>query len=126
MRTHVTETKEMVKTEEAEEIVESEQEKTAIRRYIRPEYRLCINDDGTGYEGTFVIPGVEKETIDLKINEGFIRVSGEYENVRYGGTYFFEYRVDPKTAVSHYKEGLLKFTVDFKKPELSPVEVKFD
>ena len=91
-----------------------------------PQFCATTNDEETGYDVEIYLPGVEKDTINLKVNEDFIYVTGETETVRYSGMYSLCCPIDPEKTTSSYKEGLLKVHVPFKEIELSTVDVNID
>ncbi len=111
---------EQIKTE----IEEKEDKPVKLRAF--PEICAFTNDEGTGYDIEIYLPGVEKDTIELKMNKDYITVYGETETVKYIGSYSLCCPVDTEKAHSTYKEGLLKIHVPFKEPELHDIEVKIE
>ncbi len=116
---------EIEKKDDSIDIKETEEEKPRKRAYT-PELCMWINEKGNGYDGEFYLPGVEKDTIKLKMEETFIYVAGESDETRYVGAYDLCCPIDPEFATSTYKEGLLKFTVPFKEPEMHIVDVEIE
>lgn len=117
----MTETKEeQVKTE----IEEKEDKPVKLRAF--PEIWTFTNEEGTGYDIEIYLPGVEKDTIELKMNKDYLTVYGETETVKYNGSYNLCCPVDTEKVHSTYKEGLLKIHVPFKEPELQTIEVKIE
>lgn len=112
-------------TESKEEIVKTEEDKPVKIRAF-PEICAFTNDEGNGFDIEISLPGVERDTIDLKMNKEYITIFGETETVNYTGSYQFCCPVDPDKAVSTYKEGLLKIHVPFKEPELHNIEIKVE
>lgn len=104
------------------EIEKKDSKPTKIKLF--PEICSFTNEKGTGYNIEIYLPGVEKETIELKMNKEYISVKGETENIEYEGSYQLCCPVDPEKAESVYKEGLLKIQVPFKEIELKTLEVK--
>ena len=113
---------EVKKEESSTELQKSEERK--IRRVIRPEFTLCGDAEGTGYVGEVILPGADRDSIRLRMSEDFVSVEGKHEDVHYSRTLPFGCQVDPETARSTYKEGLLTFQVEFKEPEFTTVDVE--
>ena len=103
--------------------IEEVKEEETTRRIILPRLYICVRDSGGGYTGEVHMPGVEKDSITLQMSEDYLTVTGKTDNVKYRRTYWFGYPIDPKSAESKYKEGLLTFEVDFKEPKLSTVDI---
>ncbi|MGV9171860.1 MAG: Hsp20/alpha crystallin family protein [Promethearchaeia archaeon] len=124
----VKETKKIEPRTKKKDITEKNEEENAqtitVKRLIRPQITMCINEDSTGYIGEILLPGVEKTDISLRMSENFLTIDGERENIRYRGTYFLNCSVDPKTATASYKEDLLEFSVDLKEPKLSTIDIE--
>jgi len=106
------------------EIEEKEEELT--KRRIFPQICAVTNEEGTGYDIDIYLPGVEKDTIKLKMTQDYIRVIGESENSKFDGSYQLCCPVDPSKAKSKYKEGLLNIYVPFKEIELKTIDVKVE
>ena len=104
------------------EIKETEKLKTKLF----PEICTFTDEEGTGYSIEIYLPGVEKDTIELKMNKDYINIKGETENVEYEGSYQLCCPVDPEKATSTYKEGLLKIYVPFKDIELKTIDIKVE
>jgi HSP20 family molecular chaperone IbpA len=60
------------------------------------------------------LPGVEKDSIKLRMHEDSFFISGETEHVRYVGSYPLCCPIVPKKANATYKEGLLTIDVPYK------------
>ena len=103
-----------------------EKEDKAIKLRVFPQICTFTNEEGNGYDIEIYLPGVEKETIELKMNKDYITVSGETETVKYTGSYELCCPVESEKAFSTYKEGLLKIHVPFKEVELQTVNVKIE
>ncbi|MFX1489733.1 MAG: Hsp20/alpha crystallin family protein, partial [Promethearchaeota archaeon] len=72
------------------------------------------------------LPGVEKDTIKLKMHDDSFFIKGETEDTIYIGSYSMCCPVKPEEAKATYKEGLLKIEVPFKESEYHSVDVKID
>lgn len=96
------------------------------RRVIRPEFWLCPNEEGDGYTGEIYLPGVDKDSIRLKMSKDYLYIVGTSDSTRYIGSFGFGCQIDPKRARSTYKEGLLKFDVPFKEVKLHSIDVKIE
>ncbi len=73
-----------------------------------------------------VLPGVEKDTIKLRMNEETVFVVGEADDVRYVGGYGLCCAVAPEKAHSTYKNGLLRIEVPFLEEKFHTVDVAID
>jgi len=106
------------------EIEEKEEKSIKIRIY--PQICAVTDEEGTGYNIDVYLPGVEKDTVELKMTNDYIRVIGESETSKFDGAYQLCCPVDPSKAKSSYKEGLLKIHVPFKDIELKSIDVKVE
>ncbi|MFX1498473.1 MAG: Hsp20/alpha crystallin family protein [Promethearchaeota archaeon] len=115
----------MSETKEKEVKSEDKEEKLS-KRSVFPEIYALTNEEGTGYDIEVYLPGVEKNTIDLKMAKDYIRIAGESENIKYIGDYQLCCPIEPTKAKSTYKEGLLKIHVPFKQIELETIDVEIE
>ncbi len=92
------------------EIVEEKPKK----RVLIPEICTYNNEDSTGSIIEIILPGVEKDTVKLKMNKDNLVVFGESETINYGAIYQLCCPVNPEKAKSTYKNGLLKIEVPYK------------
>lgn len=102
---------ELTEVEEKGEI-EKVEEEPKKRVYI-PEICTYNNEDNTGYTIEVILPGVEKETVKLKMSNDYFFVHGETDTIEYSGIYQLCCSIDPKKAKSTYKNGLLKIEVPY-------------
>jgi HSP20 family molecular chaperone IbpA len=93
---------------------------------VIPEFCGYSNDDGTDYIAEVILPGVEKDTIKLKINADNIFVVGESDSLKYAGAYGLCCPVDADKAKAKYNNGLLKIEVPYKDISLNTIDVKID
>ena len=91
-----------------------------------PQICAVENDDSTGFDIEIYLPGVEKDTIKLKMDSEYIHITGETDTLKYTGFYGLCCPVEPKQAKTTYKEGLLKIHVPYKKVEMHTIDVKID
>ena len=78
----------MSETKEKEMTTELEKKETKpSKTKLFPEICSFTNEDGTGYNIEIYLPGVEKDTIKLKMNKDYISINGEAENIEYEGSY---------------------------------------
>ncbi|MFX0027544.1 MAG: Hsp20/alpha crystallin family protein [Candidatus Hermodarchaeota archaeon] len=96
------------------------------KMYVSPDICMWPNDEHDTYKIEITLPGVEKETIKLKMHEDSFFVKGESKNTVYIGSYAVCCPVDAEKAKATYKEGLLKVEVPFKEPEFHSVDVNID
>ena len=101
-------------------------EEEPVRIVLTPEYCSWTDDEGLGYNFEISLPGVEKETIKLRMGEETLFVVGDTERVRYVGSYTLCCPVEPEKATSTYKNGLLKIHVPFKEIEFHTVDVNVE
>ncbi|MFX1495338.1 MAG: Hsp20/alpha crystallin family protein [Promethearchaeota archaeon] len=102
---------ELAEVEEKSKIKKTEEEPKT--RYIIPELCMYDNEESTGYIIEVILPGVEKDTIKLKMNKDNLIVYGEADTLKYGGLFQLCCPVDPDKAKSTYKNGLLKIEVPY-------------
>ena len=114
----------MAEIEKKEEITDAKKVEDAVRKsVITPEICSWDNDDGTGYEFEIYLPGVEKDSIKLRMGDDTLFITGESDNIRYVGSYTLCCDVDAIKAKSAYKNGLLKVFVPFKDIETHTLDV---
>ena len=99
----------MSETLEKEKSSEMEQVKDKPSKLIAyPQICAVENEDSTGFDIEIYLPGVDKDTINLKMDSEYILITGETDTVKYTGFYNLCCPVDPEKAKTLYKEGLLK------------------
>ncbi|MFX1574988.1 MAG: Hsp20/alpha crystallin family protein [Promethearchaeota archaeon] len=103
----------MAELTEVEEKGEIEKEEEPKKRVIVPEICMYNNEDNTGYQIEIILPGVEKDTIKLQMNENNLIVYGEADSINYGALYQLCGPIEPEKAKSTYKNGLLKIEVPY-------------
>ncbi|MFW9899618.1 MAG: Hsp20/alpha crystallin family protein [Candidatus Thorarchaeota archaeon] len=117
----------MTEIEKKEDIKEIEKVEEEPRKVVfSPQMCSWTNDEGTGYDFEVYLPGVEKDTIKLKLGEETLFVVGETDTIRYVGSYTLCCPVEAEKATSSYKNGLLKIHVPFKEVELRTVDVSIE
>ncbi len=84
------------------------------------------NDEHDTYLIEIQLPGVEKDTIKLKMHEDSFFIKGETDDTVYLGSYAVCCPIEPEKATAIYKNGLLKVNVPFKEEEFHTVEVKIE
>ncbi|MFO7796179.1 MAG: Hsp20/alpha crystallin family protein [Promethearchaeati archaeon] len=105
---------------------EEEKKKGLRKRIFSPEMCSYTNEDATGYVIEVVLPGVGKETIDLKITEDSVFITGESEAIRYVGSYGLCCPINTEHAKAKYNNGLLKIEAPFKEINLETVDINID
>ncbi len=115
---------EVAKVEEKSDIEEVKEESKT--RIIIPEICTYENEDSTGYIIEVILPGVEKNTIKLKMNKNNLIVYGETDSLNYGGLYQLCCEIDPDKAKSTYKNGLLKIEVPYLDIMKYTVDIKIE
>ncbi|MFX1411428.1 MAG: Hsp20/alpha crystallin family protein [Promethearchaeota archaeon] len=114
----------MVEVEEKSEIEEVKDEPKT--RLIIPEICMYDNEDSTGYIIEVILPGVEKDTIKLKMNKDNLIIYGEADTLKYGGLFQLCCPVDPDKAKSTYRNGLLKIEVPYLDILKDTVEIEIE
>ena len=90
---------------------------------MSPDVCSWANDETEKYHFEITLPGVEKDTIKLKIHEDSFFVKGETEKTIYIGSYAICCPVKPEETKAVYKNGILKIEVPFKDPMEDAVDV---
>lgn len=93
------------------------------RIIISPNICGYVDDEHLNYHIEVQLPGVDKESIKLKMHEDSFFLKGETENTVYVGSYTICCPVKPEAAKATYKNGLLKVDVPFKDPMEDAVDV---
>jgi len=83
-------------------------------------------DDGTGSIMEIILPGVEKDSIKLKMNNDNLVVFGESDSINYGAIFQLCCPVDPEKAKTIYKNGLLKIEVPYVDMLKDTIDVKIE
>jgi HSP20 family molecular chaperone IbpA len=83
---------------------------------ISPSICGWADDEHKQYRIEVELPGVDKDTITLKMHEDSFFLKGEADNMVYVGSYAVCCPVKPSEAKATYKNGLLKVEVPFKDP----------
>ena len=115
---------EVVESEKKTEVEEVEEKPR--KGVVSPDICSWTNDEGTGTIVEISLPGVEKDTIKLKMDKENIFIAGETDNLRYIGGYGLCCPVEAKEARSTYKNGLLRIEVPFMDVTLETVDVKIE
>jgi HSP20 family molecular chaperone IbpA len=101
----------------------SEQKQKLI---VAPEVCAWADEDHDTYRIEITLPGVEKDTIKLRMHEDSFFIKGETEDTVYIGSYTVCCEVDPDKAHANYKNGLLKVEVPFKDPMEGAIDIKIE
>lgn len=99
-----------------------EKEKT----YVSPEIFMYPNDNHDTYFIDINLPGIEKESIKLKMQEDSFFIKGEREDKIYIGTYAVCCPIAVDKAKARLKNGQLKIEVPFKEPEFHSFDVNIE
>ena len=91
-----------------------------------PEVCSFADDESATYKIEIQLPGVEKESIKLKMHDDSFFIKGETEDTIYIGSYGICCEIAPEEAKATYKQGLLKIEVPFKEAEYKSVQVPID
>jgi HSP20 family molecular chaperone IbpA len=94
------------------------------RIIISPSICGWADEDHKTYKIEVELPGVEKETIKLRMHDDSFFLKGETENVVYVGSYAVCCPVKPDEAKATYKNGLLKVEVPFKDPLEDAIDIE--
>jgi HSP20 family molecular chaperone IbpA len=96
-------------------------------KYVRsPEVCSWADDEENVYKIEITLPGVEKDSINLKMHDDSFFIKGETEDTIYIGSYGVCCPVKPEEAKATYKNGLLKIVVPFQEPEFHSIDVEIE
>ena len=101
----------------------SEQKEKLI---LSPDVCMWPDDEHNNYHIEIQLPGVEKDTITLKMHEDSFFIKGETDDNIYIGSYAVCCEIDPNKAKAIYKNGLLKIDVPFKQLEFKSIKVEIE
>jgi len=93
---------------------------------VAPEVCAWADEDHDTYRIEINLPGVEKDTIKLRMHEDSFFIKGETEDTVYIDSYTVCCEVDPDKAQANYKNGLLKVEVPFKDPMEGAIDIKIE
>jgi HSP20 family molecular chaperone IbpA len=97
------------------------------KRVLSP--KLCAyprEDEPKGYHIEITLPGVEKDTIKLKMHDDSFFIKGESDDVVYVGSYTIANPVKAGEAKAKYKNGLLMVDVPFKSPLEDAIDISIE
>lgn len=95
------------------------------KRIITPNMCAWPDEEHNTSHIEIELPGVDKESIKVRMHEDSFFISGETDEVRYIGSYALCCPVLPDQAKANYKEGLLTIDVPYKtKFESVDVEIQ--
>lgn len=106
--------------------VKKSEEKKIKKPIIAPQICSYDNEEGDGYIIEVILPGVEKDTINLKMDDENIFISGESDSIRYIGAYGLCCPIEPEKTEAIYKNGLLKIKSPLKEIKLNTIDVNID
>ena len=115
---------EIIENETSSEMEQFKDKPSKLIAY--PQICAVENEDSTGFNIEIYLPGVDKDTIRLKMDREYILVTGETETVKYTGFYNLCCPVEPEKATTSYKEGLLKINVPYREIEMHTIDVKIE
>jgi HSP20 family molecular chaperone IbpA len=93
------------------------------KRIMAPNMCVWPDDEHNISHIEIKLPGVEKDSIRLRMHEDSFFISGETDEVRYIGSYALCCPVLPEKAKAMYKEGLLTVDVPYK-TKFESIDVK--
>ncbi|MFX0056670.1 MAG: Hsp20/alpha crystallin family protein [Candidatus Hodarchaeota archaeon] len=93
---------------------------------MSPDVCAWADDENDNYHIEITLPGVEKDTIKLKLHDDSFFIKGETDNTVYVGSYAMCCPVKPGAAKANYKNGILKVDVPFKDPMENAVDVQIE
>lgn len=93
---------------------------------VAPSLMAWADDKHSNYHIEVKLPGVEKESLVLKMHEDSFFLKGETDDTVYIGSYAVCCEVDPKKAKAVYKNGLLKVDVPFKNVMEGAVDIQIE
>ena len=111
---------------EKNSVKEMSETKEEDKYLTSPEVCSWADDESETYKIEIQLPGVEKDSIKLKMHDDSFFIKGETEDTVYIGSYTVCCPVKPEEAKAVYNQGLLKIEVPFKEPEFQSIDVKID
>lgn len=93
---------------------------------ISPNVCAWADDEDSIYKIEIQLPGVDKDTIKLKMHDDSFFIKGETEDTIYIGSYGICCPIKPEDTKAIYKNGLLKIEAPFKEPEFQSIEIKVE
>jgi HSP20 family molecular chaperone IbpA len=115
---------ELAEVEEKGDIQEVEEKPK--KKIMIPEMCNYNNEDSTGTIIEIILPGVEKDSIKLKMNKDNLVIYGESDSIDYGAVYQLCCPVEPEKAKTTYKNGLLKIEVPYLDTLKDIIDLKID
>lgn len=91
-----------------------------------PEVCSWADDEENIYKIEIQLPGVDKDSIKLKMHDDSFFIKGETEDTIYIGSYGVCCPIKPEEAKASYKNGLLKIKVPFKEPEFQSIDIEIE
>ena len=91
-----------------------------------PEVCSWADDEENIYKIEMQLPGVDKDSIKLKMHDDSFFIKGETEDTIYIGSYGVCCPIKPEEAKASYKNGLLKIKVPFKEPEFQSIDIEIE
>lgn len=76
----------------------------------------CVDDSKSALHLEFIIPGVKKEDINLKLNDDSFNLRAEKKDVEYVSSGSFCCPVEIKKTEANYENGLLLIDIPLKYP----------
>ncbi len=96
------------------------------KRMVSPNICAWADDEHNKYHIEITLPGVEKNSIFLKMHGDSFFIKRETEELVYVGSYAICCPVKATEAKAKYKNGLLKIDVPFKDLMEDAIEVKIE
>lgn len=81
---------------------------------VSPDICAWADDENDNYHIEITMPGVEKDSIVLKMHEDSFFIKGETDSTVYVGSYAICCPVTAEKSKAIYKNGILKVDVPFK------------
>ncbi|MFX1392564.1 MAG: Hsp20/alpha crystallin family protein [Promethearchaeota archaeon] len=94
--------------------------------YESPNVCMWPDDNHNNYHIEIELPGVDKESIKLKMHEDSFFIKAETDDIVYIGSYAVCCEIVPEKAKAEYKNGLLKIDVPFKEPEYHSIDITIE
>ena len=96
------------------------------KMYESPNVCMWPDDPHENYHIEIELPGVERDSISLKMHEDSFFIKGETDDTIYIGSYSVCCEIEPEKAKAEYKNGLLKIDVPFRALELHSVDITIE
>jgi len=109
--------------EQKEAIEEKKNENITFRYRVQPKHDWSYDQKAGEWMLEVILPGVNKETVKVKLLDDVIDLKAIYEDTEYCLTEYFPFTIKMDSIDAQYCEGLLKIKGKIKDPLEDAIEV---